>query len=136
MPDIHNTVLTDDKTFNSLKAVIEEFDRQCTDYMNEITDEAPPLLKKGTNAYNQKIEYKKKHPTLNQSYQKVDVINARQGGVYYYVWVTEVMNINENGAAKYKRLEMTKGLIREKVLKCMSIDELNHIFDTDGFFDE
>lgn len=43
---------------------------------------------------------------------------------------------NENGTAKYKRLEMTKGLIREKVLNCMSIEELNHIFDTDGFFDE
>ena len=100
MPDIHNTVLTDDKTFNALKFVIEEFDKQCADYMNEITDEAPPLLKPGTTAYNQQVEYKQKHPTLNQSYQKVDVINARQGGGYYYVWVTEVMNVNENGAAK------------------------------------
>ena len=100
MPDIHNTVLTDDKTFNTLKFVIEEFDKQCADYMNEITDEAPPLLKPGTTAYNQQVEYKQKHPTLNQSYQKVDVINARQGGGYYYVWVTEVMNVNENGAAK------------------------------------
>lgn len=100
MPDIHNTVLTDDKTFGALKTVIEEFDSQCADYMNEITDAAPPLLKPGTTAYNQQVEYKKKHPTLNQSYQKVDVINARQGGGYYYVWVTEIMNVNENGAAK------------------------------------
>lgn len=100
MPDIHNTVLTNDETFNALKAVIEEFDKQCADYMNEITDEVPPLLKVGTTAYNQQVEYKQKHPTLNQSYQKIDVINARQGGGYYYVWVTEVMNVNENGASK------------------------------------
>ena len=80
--------------------MIEEFDKQCADYMNEITDEVPPLLKVGTTAYNQQVEYKQKHPTLNQSYQKIDVINARQGGGYYYVWVTEVMNVNENGASK------------------------------------
>lgn len=100
MSDIHNTVLADDKTFIDLKSVIEEFDKQCEDYMNEITDEVPSLLKPGTTAYNQQVEYKKKHPTLNQSYQNVDVINARQGGGYYYVWVTEVMNVNENGTAK------------------------------------
>ncbi len=100
MPDIHNTVLTDDKTFNSLKAVIEEFDSQCADYMNEITDAVPSYLKKGTTAYNQQVEYKQKHPTLNQSYKNIDVINARQGSGYYYVWVAEEMNINENGVAK------------------------------------
>lgn len=100
MPDIHNTVLTDDATFNALKAVIEEFEKQCADYMNEITDVVPPFLKVGTTAYNQQVEHKQKHPTLNQSYQKVDVINARQGGGYYYVWVTEIMNVNENGAYK------------------------------------
>lgn len=100
MSDIHTTVLTDDKTFNALKTVIEEFDAQCADYMNEITNDVPSYLKQGTTAYNQQVEYKQKHPTLNQSYQKIDVINARQGGGYYYVWVTEVMNINEHGAAK------------------------------------
>ncbi len=100
MPEIHNTVLVDDNTFEALKNVINEFDVQCADYMNEIIDEAPRYLKPGTTAYNQQVEYKQKHPTLNQTYQTIDVINARQGGGYYYVWVTEIMNVNENGEDK------------------------------------
>lgn len=40
------------------------------------------------------------------------------------------------GNPKYKRLDMSKGETRDKVLKCMSIDELNYIFDTDGFYDK
>lgn len=43
---------------------------------------------------------------------------------------------NMAGNTKYKRLDMSKGETRDKVLKCMSIEELNHIFDTDGFFDK
>ena len=100
MEEIHNTVLTNDDTFNKLKSIIIEFNNQCADYMNEITDEVPSYLRYGTTAYSQQVEYKQKHPTLNQSYQKIDVVNARQGGGYYYVWVTEVLNVNENGTAK------------------------------------
>ncbi len=43
---------------------------------------------------------------------------------------------NLAGNPKYKRLDMSKGETRDKVLKCMSIEELNHIFDTDGFYDK
>lgn len=100
MPEIHNTALTDDAVFNELRSVIIDFDDQCEDYMNEITDDVPSYLKYGTTAYRQQAEYKQKHPELDQSYQKVDVINARQGGGYYYVWVTEVMEIRENGTVK------------------------------------
>lgn len=32
------------------------------------------------------------------------------------------------------RLDMSKGSVRDKVSHCTSNDELNHIFDTDGFF--
>ncbi len=97
MPDIHNTKLTDDVTFFELKGVIEEFNAQCAEYMNGITDEVPSLLKVGSTAYNQQVEYKKNHPLLKQSFQKIDVINAREGGGYYYVWVTEVLNIDDGG---------------------------------------
>ncbi len=97
MPDIHNTVLVDDSTFASLKNVIVEFEVQCSDYMNGFTSAVPAYLKVGSTAYNQQVEYKQKHPSLSQSYQSVDVINARQGGGYYYVWVKEVLNVTENG---------------------------------------
>lgn len=32
------------------------------------------------------------------------------------------------------RLDMSKSMVREKVARCASNDELNHIFDSDGFF--
>lgn len=39
------------------------------------------------------------------------------------------------GHNKFKRLDMAKSAVRDKVLKTMSIDELDHLFDTDGTFD-
>jgi len=35
---------------------------------------------------------------------------------------------------KFKRLDMSKSAIRDKVSSAMTNDELDHIFDTDGFF--
>lgn len=38
------------------------------------------------------------------------------------------------GKNKFKRLDMSKSAVRDKVSHAMSNDELDHIFDTDGFF--
>ena len=38
------------------------------------------------------------------------------------------------GKEKAFRLDMSRSSIREKVARCMSNDELTHIFETDGFF--
>lgn len=38
------------------------------------------------------------------------------------------------GKNRFKRLDMSKSAIRDKVSHAMSNDELDHIFDTDGFF--
>ncbi|MDO4571240.1 MAG: hypothetical protein Q4D38_12715, partial [Planctomycetia bacterium] len=38
------------------------------------------------------------------------------------------------GNKRFKRLDLAKGAIREKVLKAQNTDELDHIFDTDGEF--
>ncbi len=38
------------------------------------------------------------------------------------------------GKDRFKRLDMAKSAVCDKVMKVMSDDELNHIFDTDGFF--
>lgn len=100
MSEIHNTVPADDITFDEMKRIIEGFNRQCSDYMNDITSSPPSYLKYGSTAYRQQVEYKQNHPTQNQSYQRVDIINARVGGGCCYVWVTEVMDVSENGAHK------------------------------------
>lgn len=39
------------------------------------------------------------------------------------------------GNNRFKRLDLSKGAVRDKVSHAMSNDELDHIFDTDGFFD-
>ena len=38
------------------------------------------------------------------------------------------------GHNRFKRLDMAMSAVRDKVLRAMSNDELDHIFDTDGFF--
>lgn len=38
------------------------------------------------------------------------------------------------GKNKFKRLDMSRSATRDKVSHAMTIDELDHIFDTDGFF--
>ncbi len=40
------------------------------------------------------------------------------------------------GKERFKRLDMAKGVIRQKVLSAINNDELDHIFDTDGEFQE
>jgi type III restriction enzyme len=40
------------------------------------------------------------------------------------------------GKERFKRLDMAKGAIRQKVLSVINNDELDHIFDTDGEFQE
>ncbi len=41
-----------------------------------------------------------------------------------------------SGKTRFKRLDMAKGAIRNKVLSAINNDELDHIFDTDGVFQE
>ena len=38
------------------------------------------------------------------------------------------------GKKRFLRLNMAKGMVREKVLHAMSSEELNHVFETDGYF--
>lgn len=40
------------------------------------------------------------------------------------------------GKERFKRLDMAKGAVRQKVLSAINNDELDHIFDTDGEFQE
>ena len=40
------------------------------------------------------------------------------------------------GKNRFKRLDMARGEVRKKVLAAINIDELDHIFDTDGVFED
>ena len=40
------------------------------------------------------------------------------------------------GENRFKRLDLAKGSIRNKVLAAINTDELDHIFDTDGVFED
>ena len=44
------------------------------------------------------------------------------------------MQCDSVGRERAFRLDMSKSSIREKVSRCASNDELNHIFESDGFF--
>lgn len=44
------------------------------------------------------------------------------------------MGKDATGKNRFKRLDMSKSAIRDKVSQAMTNDELDHIFDTDGFF--
>lgn len=50
----------------------------------------------------------------------------------------ELIKIKKNSVGKERafRLDMSKSLIRDKVSRCASIDEFNHIFDEYGYFSE
>ena len=40
-----------------------------------------------------------------------------------------------SGKYNLTRLDMSRGSIRQKVLKAINTDEIDHIFETDGFFE-
>lgn len=44
------------------------------------------------------------------------------------------MNKDAAGNKRFKRLDMSRGAVRDKVLMAMTNDEITHIFDTDGVF--
>ncbi len=44
------------------------------------------------------------------------------------------MSKDATGKNRFKRLDMSKSAIRDKVSHAITNDELDHIFDTDGFF--
>ena len=47
-----------------------------------------------------------------------------------------IRKVRDGGVEKFKRLEFSKGEIREKVLKMQTSDELDHLFDTDGVIED
>lgn len=100
MDDIHNSVLTDNNTYNKISQVITDFDNKCEQYMNTGSTEIFQYLRPGTTAYNQQTQYKQNHPNMMQYYNSVYVRTTRASGNYYYAWVRENIQQTENGTTK------------------------------------
>lgn len=96
MSEIHNTELTSDDVYYDIKNAIEDFDRTCEEYINHNNEEIFRYLLSNTTAYEQQVSYKSKHPNLKQHYISINVINTRMGDNYYYAWVSETLQVNEN----------------------------------------
>ena len=100
MSSIHSSYLASDDEYLALKDVILAFDDNCPNYMNYGDTTALGYLKPGSTAYEQQTDYKRKHSSIYERFNYVDVINARTDGSSYYVWVTEDMTVTENGETK------------------------------------
>ena len=100
MDGIHNSSLVSDSVFYDLEALIIDFDNACEEYINNGSGMIFDYLESGSNAYSQQTGYKAKHPNLTQFYQVINVVNARQGDGYYFVWVNETLDVTENGSEK------------------------------------
>ena len=50
----------------------------------------------------------------------------------------QLIRVGKDAAGKnrFKRLDLARGSIRNKVLAAINTDELDHIFDTDGVFED
>ena len=46
-----------------------------------------------------------------------------------------IRKVKDGGKDRFKRLDFSKGEIRQKVFAMQTSDELDHLFDTDGFFE-
>ena len=62
------------------------------------------------------------------------------GGIFLILYTTsnhdQLIRKGKDAAGhdRFKRLDMAKSAVRDKVSHAMTNDELDHIFDTDGFF--
>ena len=68
---------------------------------------------------------------------RISVKMLHNGGVNFGVGFV-AMRIEKDGAGnnRFKRLDLGKGRIRNKVLVAINNDELDHIFETDGMFED
>ena len=75
---------------------------------------------------------------------RVNSVLIFSAGLLFSVWalrfsvgcyMTGVKDTDVAGKARFKRLDLTDMVVREKVISAINNDELDHIFDTDGFFD-
>ena len=96
MPEIYESVLSSQSSFDWVTNLIYSFDMDCKEYMNNGA-EVPSQLLEGSNAYLQQTDYKQRHPNMTQTYDLIDVMNVRENGNYYFAWVNERLTQVDSG---------------------------------------
>lgn len=99
MPEIHNSIRSDDGMLKIMNDFIQKYVTACDDYMNNNSSEIFKYLVQGTTAYEQQTGFKSKHPEITQYCLSVSVQDVREYGGYYYVWDTEELRIIKNGSS-------------------------------------
>ncbi len=89
--------------------------REGTDYVVDILEPHDPSRADNLGKAKGFAEYARQNPGVG----RIQLIRLEKDSV---------------GKEKAFRLDMSRSSIREKVARCMSNDELTHIFETDGFF--
>ncbi len=90
--------------------------REGSDYIVDILEPHDPTRVDNLGKAKGFAEYARQNPGVG----RIQLIRMKQDSV---------------GNEKAFRLDMSKSSVRDKVSRCASNDELNHIFDSDGFFE-
>ena len=90
MNDIHSSVSASDSELLEMQELITNFNTSWTDYINVNDRTVFNYLREGTEAYNNAVKYGRKN--ITESYEVMDVRDARKTNSDYYVWVYEVIN--------------------------------------------
>ena len=76
------------------------------------------------------------NPSLADNLQKAKGLAKYAQAETKFARIQLIRKIKDSsGADKFKRLDFCKGEIRDKVLRAQTLEELNNIFETDGFVD-
>ena len=76
------------------------------------------------------------NPSLADNLQKAKGLAKYAQAETKFARIQLIRKIKDSsGADKFRRLDFCKGEIRDKVLRAQTLEELNNIFDVDGFVD-
>ena len=75
------------------------------------------------------------NPTLNDNLPKAKGFAKYAEAEPAIGRIQLIRKVRDGGVEKFKRLDFSKGEIRQKVLAMQNSEELDHLFDTDGVFE-
>lgn len=73
---------------------------------------------------------------MNDDYRR-EIVGLEERFIKQYNTIVsdgDIVSKDAAGHDRFKRLDMAKSAVRDKVSHAMTNDELDHIFETDGFF--
>lgn len=90
MSDIHSSIEATDTEMRQMSDLIQSFNNSWILYINTGDRSVFSYLREGTEAYNNAVKYSSKN--ISESYETMDIRDARKAGNEFYVWDYEVIN--------------------------------------------